>query len=78
MLEPLSLVVLQDDMYKKLLHGIAADRLEDMVSESIRNLNRLGCSPPPSLGQAVRRTTRVSLTIRHVPKTLKLKLRLGK
>lgn len=76
LLEPNSLVILQDDMYRKFLHGIATDREEDSITDSIRNLGRLGVPRP--LGGVARRSTRVSLTIRHVPKTLKVKLKLGK
>lgn len=75
LLEPYSLVVLQNDMYKKYLHGIAMSQ-EDSVSERVVNCSHL--STPVALGEVLKRSTRVSLTIRHVPKTLKLKLRLGK
>ena len=62
-------------MYKKYLHGID-QRTEDIVSEKICNLSHLGT--PVTHGNVLKRTTRVSLTIRHVPKTLKVKLKLGK
>lgn len=63
-------------MYTKYLHGIAISREEDNVTKSIVNLTSLGT--PVELGKVLKRSTRVSLTIRHVPKTIKLKLRLGK
>ena len=75
MLEPQSLLVLKEDMYKKYLHGIV-DRTEDVVSDRICNLAHLGTTV--SSGGILQRTTRVSLTIRHVPKTLKVKLKLRK
>ena len=75
LLEPNSLLVLKDDMYEKYLHGID-QRTEDAVSEKICNLSHLGT--PVIHGNVLKRTTRVSLTIRHVPKTLKVKLKLGK
>lgn len=76
LLEPNSLVILQDDMYEKFLHGIAMDAEQDVISEGVRNLKHLGTPRP--LGQLAKRGTRVSLTIRHVPKILKVKLKLGK
>ena len=62
-------------MYRRYLHGIA-ERTEDIISDRICNF---GClETPMKLGDILKRTTRVSLTIRHVPKTLKVKLKLGK
>jgi len=75
LLEPNSLLVLKDDMYQKYLHGID-QRAEDIVSDKICNLSHLGT--PVSCGDVLKRTTRVSLTIRHVPKVLRVKLKLGK
>ena len=75
LLEPNSLLVLKDDMYQKYLHGID-QRAEDVVSDKICNLSHLGT--PVSGGDVLKRTTRVSLTIRHVPKVLRVKLKLGK
>lgn len=75
LLEPNSLLVLKDDMYQKYLHGIG-QRAEDIVSDNICNLSHLGT--PVSCGDVLKRTTRVSLTIRHVPKVLRVKLKLGK
>lgn len=53
-------------MYKKYLHGIK-EISEDMITEKIVNydINNL------KLGQVLKRSTRVSLTIRRVPKVLK-------
>lgn len=75
LLEPNSLLVLKDDMYKKYLHGIA-ERSEDVVTDKICNLNHLGNRV--NIGDVLQRTTRVSLTVRNVPKILKVKLKLGK
>ena len=75
LLEPNSLLVLKDDMYKKYLHGIA-ERNEDDVTDKICNLNHLGGTV--NTGDVLHRTTRVSLTVRNIPKTLNVKLKLGK
>ena len=74
-MEPQSLLILKNDMYTKYLHGIA-ERTEDVTTDRICNLSHL--DTPIKVGDALKRTTRVSLTIRHVPKTLKVKLKLGK
>ena len=76
LLEPGSLLVLQEEMYMRHLHGIA-ERKEDMISKNtVANLAH--CRSQVKDGDTLERTTRVSLTIRYVPKTLKLKLKLGK
>ena len=59
------------------LHGIA-ERRQDILSElRVANLSRFGSQLPSDDGGEVKldRTTRVSLTIRHVPKTFKIKLK---
>lgn len=76
LLEPNSLLILQKDMYKKHLHGIAPSREEDTVTKSVANRTSLGTQV--EVGEILKRSTRVSLTIRHVPKTIKFKLKLGK
>ena len=66
-----SLVVLKDQCYSSLLHSIEEVK-EDQIDEKIVNLTeeeRMGC-------KVMVRDKRVSLTIRHVPKTSKLKIRL--
>uniref|UniRef100_UPI00398E7387 alpha-ketoglutarate-dependent dioxygenase alkB homolog 6 n=1 Tax=Pristiophorus japonicus TaxID=55135 RepID=UPI00398E7387 len=73
LLEPRSLLVLQDDMYVKYLHGIRPV-VEDIVTEKITNLK--SCST--RLGAVLTRSTRISLTIRHVPKVLKTTILLGR
>ena len=71
-LAPRSLLILQDDAYTMYLHGIA-EVGEDVVSRDVLNLSTI----PHSLGDTVQRDTRISLTIRHVPKVLKNKVWLG-
>nr|CAH7745187.1 unnamed protein product [Callosobruchus chinensis] len=71
LLEQRSLVIVKHDLYSKYLHSIY-EREEDIV-EDIVNLDLCGDSnlvPNAKL----ERKTRVSLTIRNVPKVLKLKL----
>lgn len=74
LLQPRSLVVVQDDMYKSHLHGIK-EAQEDVITEHVANLHMV---PEVSLGDTLRRHTRVSLTMRFVPKIFKAKLILGK
>ena len=64
--------MLKDEMYTKYLHGIE-EVTEDEISEKICNLTNCDI-----VGTKLPRTTRISLTIRHVPKTSKMKLRLGR
>lgn len=65
LLEPRSLVVIKDDMYTA-LHGIE-ERSTDVLGPMVRNVSedRHGAELP--------RDIRVSLTIRHVPRVVKLK-----
>lgn len=73
LLEPYSLLILQDSMYTGHLHGIA-ERTEDVTASSVANLSATGYQ----VDQEIERTCRVSLTIRYFSKTLKLKLQFGK
>ncbi|XP_005987841.1 alpha-ketoglutarate-dependent dioxygenase alkB homolog 6 [Latimeria chalumnae] len=73
LLAPRSLLILQDDMYVQYLHGIKPVR-EDVVTEKIVNLGSCDVKP----GDVLTRGTRVSLTIRHVPKVLKTTILLGR
>ena len=75
LLEPRSLLILQEDLYNNYLHSIE-EREKDVISSSIKNLDL--CSEKFTERQVINRTTRLSLTIRHVPKTSKLKLKFGK
>ena len=63
-------MVLKDECYSTLLHGIQEVR-EDKMDCSIVNLTE-----DEKKSMVMPRSTRVSLTIRHVPKTSKLKIRL--
>lgn len=63
-----------EDMYKTYLHGIS-EHTVDKISNSIANIEM--CEMAQSV-EALTRTTRVSLTIRHVPKVLKAKFLFGK
>ena len=74
LLEPRSLVLVRDSMYTTNLHGIK-ECTQDILSDSVANLDR--CVGVKS-GDALTRTTRVSLTIRYVPLTIKAKLLFGK
>ena len=62
--------MLKDKCYSSLLHGIQEVK-EDQMDSSIVNLTEEEMEKG-----AMARDTRVSLTIRHVPKTSKLKIRL--
>ncbi|XP_077087278.1 putative RNA/DNA demethylase ALKBH6 [Siphateles boraxobius] len=68
-----SLLILQDDMYKFYLHGIQGVS-EDILSEHVVNIS----STSAHVGNTLPRSTRVSLTIRHVPKVVRTNLLLGK
>lgn len=72
--EPRSLLILKDDMYNKYLHSIA-EVDEDVIDESISNLSRI-ISEDHRVGCVLKRTKRLSFTIRHVPKTSKMKIKL--
>lgn len=68
-----SLLILQDDMYKCYLHGIKGV-YEDVLSKHVVNLSSAGAQ----VGDTLPRSTRISLTIRHVPKVIRANLLLGK
>ena len=69
LLEPRSLLILQDDAYHKFLHGIDMKET-DVIDESFYNLKLTNSS----IGDCLKREKRISLTIRNVPKILKLRL----
>ncbi|XP_047001960.1 alpha-ketoglutarate-dependent dioxygenase alkB homolog 6 [Schistocerca americana] len=75
LLEQRSLLILQDELYHNYLHSIA-EVMDDHVTNNIANLHV--CSGNYVLGEKLTRGRRVSLTIRHVPKTTKLKISVGK
>lgn len=71
LLEPLSLVIIKDDLYSKYLHSIFERKVDD-ISEDCVNLSL--CGEKRNVGDKLERSTRVSITIRNVPKVLKIKL----
>ncbi|XP_066964140.1 alpha-ketoglutarate-dependent dioxygenase alkB homolog 6 isoform X1 [Macrobrachium rosenbergii] len=73
LLEPRSLLILQEDMYTSYLHGIS-QVTEDVLSEDIFNIEL--CSS--NIGDVLVRDTRISLTIRHVPKVVKANMIFGR
>ncbi|XP_054272466.1 alpha-ketoglutarate-dependent dioxygenase alkB homolog 6-like [Macrosteles quadrilineatus] len=75
LLEPRSLLILQDSMYHDYQHCIDAVD-SDVISDSVANLRQTGENFID--GQVLERSTRISLTIRHVPKTSKLKINFGR
>ncbi|XP_063381562.1 alpha-ketoglutarate-dependent dioxygenase alkB homolog 6 [Cydia fagiglandana] len=74
LLEPRSLLVLQDKLFSHYLHCIE-EVYEDSLDDSVVNLGL--CSDKYVKGSAVKRETRISLTIRHVPKTSAFKINIG-
>ncbi len=80
-LEPRSLLILQQKCYHHYLHGIEEKEQDNL--EAIKLINIDNClslkseEGENSLKRRRRRDTRISLTIRHVPKTTKAFLRLG-
>lgn len=74
LLEPRSLLLLQNTLYTHYLHCIE-ELTEDILDDSIVNLNL--CSNKNAKGSIISRGTRVSFTIRHVPKTSSFKINIG-
>ncbi|XP_072932952.1 alpha-ketoglutarate-dependent dioxygenase alkB homolog 6 [Epargyreus clarus] len=74
LLEPRSLLVLQDKLFSHYLHCIEEIH-EDFLDDSILNLHM--CSNSYVKDTTLKRNTRVSLTIRHVPKTTTFKINIG-
>lgn len=70
LLEKNSLLVLRGELYHK-LHGIE-EVTEDVVDSELM-LNLPLCGSSPTTGQNMARDTRISFTIRHVLKSIKLK-----
>ena len=68
------MLVLKNEMYTNYLHGIS-ERSEDVISGTVSNLSQL--SQQRTLGTKLQRSTRISLTVRNVPKTFKIKLNVG-
>lgn len=76
LIEAGSLVVLKDDMYKKYLHSIE-EISSDLITSDIANIDRCAVEFKDKIGKTVERGRRISLTIRNVPKTSKVQLKLG-
>ncbi|KAJ2951342.1 hypothetical protein O0L34_g5744 [Tuta absoluta] len=74
LLEPRSLLILKDELYKDHLHAIEEVKC-DILDETISNLDL--CSETYVRGSTIDRFTRISLTMRHVPKTTTFKLNFG-
>ncbi|XP_032666244.1 alpha-ketoglutarate-dependent dioxygenase alkB homolog 6 [Odontomachus brunneus] len=74
LLEPRSLLVLQKDLYHGYLHSIAERDSDNITKLSVRNLHM--CTEKFTEGETIKRGTRLSLTIRHVPRTSKMKLKI--
>ncbi|XP_036436022.1 alpha-ketoglutarate-dependent dioxygenase alkB homolog 6 isoform X2 [Colossoma macropomum] len=68
-----SLLILQGEMYERYLHGIRGVAV-DTLTERVANLSAAG----GQVGETLTRGTRVSLTIRHVPKVCRANLLLGR
>ena len=76
LVEPRSLLVLQDNLYRCFMHSISEIGQDDVTDPLIRNLDKTSLATATS--KVLQRSTRFSLTIRNVPKTSKLKLKFGK
>lgn len=74
LVERRSLLMVKDDAYHKYLHSIA-QQTEDLILPTISNIEM--CENVDEKNRWLKRERRVSLTIRHVPKTSKLKLKFG-
>lgn len=72
LVEPRSLLVLKNDMYKVYLHGIKETSEDVFDSKRIANYENLSQFKEKLEESVLKRDTRVSLTIRYVPKVVKL------
>ncbi|XP_075151922.1 putative RNA/DNA demethylase ALKBH6 isoform X2 [Haematobia irritans] len=71
-LEPRSLLIIKDELYIDYLHSI--DEVEaDVLCDRICNFE--SCAFSYKIGDVLKRGKRMSLTIRNVPKTTKMKLK---
>ncbi|TMW48579.1 hypothetical protein DOY81_006334 [Sarcophaga bullata] len=71
-LEPRSLLILKDSLYNDYLHSIS-EIDQDILCDRICNYEN--CETSYKMGDCLKRGTRISLTIRNVPKTTKMKLK---
>lgn len=69
LLEPRSLVVVSGEAYG-MLHGIAERTADTIDAERVANLG--ACRSGVQAGDTLTRSTRVSLTIRNVPRVIKV------
>lgn len=75
LLEPRSLIIVMNDLYTNFMHSIA-EVSQDNIGTDLVNIDR--CEHFTNfIGCTIERDRRISLTIRHVPKTSKINLRLG-
>lgn len=72
LLEPCSLLILKKEMYKIYLHGIKETQEDIFDSSLIANYEHLTSFKTSPESTTLKRDTRVSLTIRYVPKVLKI------
>ncbi|XP_037927391.1 alpha-ketoglutarate-dependent dioxygenase alkB homolog 6 [Teleopsis dalmanni] len=72
LLEPRSLLILKDLLYTDYLHAIS-ESTQDVLCDRIRNYEN--CETVYKMGDCLQRGKRISLTIRNVPKTTKMKLK---
>uniref|UniRef100_R4G890 Putative alkb n=2 Tax=Rhodnius prolixus TaxID=13249 RepID=R4G890_RHOPR len=69
LLERRSMVAVMGSMYTDYFHSIE-EKVEDKLDHSVSNINKTKFN----IGDVLKRDTRISLTIRHVLKTSKIKL----
>lgn len=72
LLEPRSLLVLRESLFNDYLHCI-----EELTEDSLTDVANINMCSDYTRDMTLKRDTRVSLTIRHVPKTTKFKINLG-
>jgi len=79
LLEPRSLLILKDSLYTDYLHGIAETSIDEVNCELVKNRCAVGDGTlknnlmKSKYMKLTRDKTRISLTIRNVPKILKFK-----
>lgn len=72
LLEPRSLLILKDKMYEVYLHGIKEMEEDCIDTTAILNYENLSQKEKYLNSTMVKRDTRVSLTIRNVPRIIKI------
>lgn len=74
------MLVYQNKCYHHYLHGIQEKYVDNLASDSDKLINLDKClslKENEKVKKNLKRSTRISLTIRHVPKTTKAFFRLG-